>query len=109
MVPQLFSDYSPFTIHSRQRVGASLKIFPPLIQQERPIDLRRIGIDVVACDALGFEMLFPTLYDTRDGTHFPFCSLGIESEELRHRQGIVDRRVGLRLADAHLLKAERLN
>jgi hypothetical protein len=43
-----------------------------------------------------------------DSAHFTHRRIGLQREQVRHRQRILERRIRALLTDAHLLKAERL-
>src|SRR5881394_4556028 len=81
----------------------------PLSAQKRPIDLLLVELDVMARDVAAFEVCLPAVDDARDAPRLINRSVAVEPEQARHRQRVRERRVGLVLADAHLLKAERLS
>ena len=54
-------------------------------------------------------MSSPSGHHARDAAYLRGGLLLVELEQLRHRQRVRERRIGLELADAHLLEAERLS
>ena len=92
---------------SERRVPLHAK-FATLIGQERPIDLLRAKLDIVARHSAFPEVLLPAIDAARDGAHLFERLVAGEPEHLRHGQRIGERGIRLLFADAHLLEAQRL-